>query len=191
MSPRLPGPYALAGYSFGGLIAFEMAQQLHQAGERTQFLCLLDSYVEQDVPWTTWARHWASRARRKFAQLSSWELLLYAGGKFAAGLRAVATRGRAGAADDLAGMAPAWRDVYEKMCAAMAAYRPRPYDGGPTVHIRAAVADIGEYLDPMPLWRQLARGGLVAVEVPGGHYEMVGPNAHAVAAALDREWTNS
>ena len=28
------GPYALAGYSFGGLIAFEMAKQLREMGKR-------------------------------------------------------------------------------------------------------------------------------------------------------------
>jgi thioesterase domain-containing protein/acyl carrier protein len=37
------GPYQLVGYSFGGLIAYEMAQQLLAAGERVNFLGLLDT----------------------------------------------------------------------------------------------------------------------------------------------------
>jgi oxalate---CoA ligase len=42
------GPYHLMGYSFGGLVAFEMACQLQQQGEPVNFLGLLDSHVEGD-----------------------------------------------------------------------------------------------------------------------------------------------
>ena len=37
------GPYQLGGWSFGGLVAFEMAQQLHQAGEQVSLLAILDA----------------------------------------------------------------------------------------------------------------------------------------------------
>jgi thioesterase domain-containing protein/acyl carrier protein len=37
------GPYHLGGWSMGGLIAFEMAQQLHAQGERVDILALLDT----------------------------------------------------------------------------------------------------------------------------------------------------
>lgn len=37
------GPYYLGGYSFGGVIALEMAQQLRQAGQEVALLVLLDS----------------------------------------------------------------------------------------------------------------------------------------------------
>ena len=36
------GPYFLGGYSFGALVAFEMAQQLHRQGQRVAFLAILD-----------------------------------------------------------------------------------------------------------------------------------------------------
>jgi amino acid adenylation domain-containing protein len=36
------GPYFLLGYSFGGIVAFEIAQQLHDRGEQVAFLALLD-----------------------------------------------------------------------------------------------------------------------------------------------------
>jgi len=38
------GPYFLAGYCMGGTIAFEMAQQLSQQGQRVDLLALLDTY---------------------------------------------------------------------------------------------------------------------------------------------------
>jgi amino acid adenylation domain-containing protein len=41
------GPYALAGYSFGGVIAFEMARQLLATGREVKFLGLFDTYAEQ------------------------------------------------------------------------------------------------------------------------------------------------
>ncbi|HEX7182946.1 MAG TPA: amino acid adenylation domain-containing protein [Thermoanaerobaculia bacterium] len=37
------GPYLIGGWSFGGLVAFEMAQQLRQTGEETGALLLLDT----------------------------------------------------------------------------------------------------------------------------------------------------
>ena len=36
------GPYRLAGYSFGGLVAYEMARQLTAAGDTVEFTLLLD-----------------------------------------------------------------------------------------------------------------------------------------------------
>jgi thioesterase domain-containing protein len=41
---RPEGPYHLAGYSFGGLVAFEMAQQLQAAGDTVPMLMLLGTY---------------------------------------------------------------------------------------------------------------------------------------------------
>jgi acetoacetyl-CoA synthetase len=56
------GPYHLAGFSFGGLVAFEMAQQLLRAHEDVAFLALLDSFPH--------TRYWPVRAR-----IASWRRL--------------------------------------------------------------------------------------------------------------------
>jgi thioesterase domain-containing protein len=39
------GPYALAGYSFGGIIAFEMARQLEAMGKEVKMLAMFDTYA--------------------------------------------------------------------------------------------------------------------------------------------------
>jgi thioesterase domain-containing protein len=39
------GPYALGGFSFGGIIAFEMAKQLKAEGKKVKIVALFDSYV--------------------------------------------------------------------------------------------------------------------------------------------------
>src|SRR5262249_21989450 len=38
------GPYRLGGYSFGGLVAVEMARQLYAEGERIALLALIDTF---------------------------------------------------------------------------------------------------------------------------------------------------
>jgi thioesterase domain-containing protein len=39
------GPYQLGGWSLGGVIAYEIAQQLQAAGQQVQMLALIDSYT--------------------------------------------------------------------------------------------------------------------------------------------------
>ncbi|WP_319772093.1 non-ribosomal peptide synthetase [Breoghania sp.] len=43
------GPYRLCGWSLGGVIAYEMARQLKEAGEEVSFLGLIDSYTPADI----------------------------------------------------------------------------------------------------------------------------------------------
>jgi thioesterase domain-containing protein len=43
------GPYALAGYSLGGIIAFEMAKQLMAAGKEVKMLAMFDTFAEQST----------------------------------------------------------------------------------------------------------------------------------------------
>ncbi|WP_329088600.1 amino acid adenylation domain-containing protein [Actinomadura citrea] len=43
------GPYHLAGWSLGGLVAYEMALRLQAAGERVALLALIDAYHGQDL----------------------------------------------------------------------------------------------------------------------------------------------
>jgi thioesterase domain-containing protein len=48
------GPYYLVGFSFGGVIAFEMAIQLQKAGHKVPFLVLIDSFsplAHEPVKW--------------------------------------------------------------------------------------------------------------------------------------------
>lgn len=44
------GPYRLLGYSFGGVVAYEMARQLEHDGQVIEFLGLLDAHLYFDVP---------------------------------------------------------------------------------------------------------------------------------------------
>ena len=44
------GPYFIGGWSFGGLVAFEMAQQLTQAGQQVGLLAILDAAAPLNKP---------------------------------------------------------------------------------------------------------------------------------------------
>ncbi|HEY4989945.1 MAG TPA: alpha/beta fold hydrolase, partial [Opitutaceae bacterium] len=44
------GPYLLAGHCFGGLLAYEVAQQLSAAGEKVALLALIDTIVSDTFP---------------------------------------------------------------------------------------------------------------------------------------------
>ncbi|MER6800010.1 thioesterase domain-containing protein, partial [Amycolatopsis mediterranei] len=51
------GPYHLLGWSFGGLLAHEIAVQLQEAGERVETLCVLDSFPVEAAGQTPPTRH--------------------------------------------------------------------------------------------------------------------------------------
>ncbi|MFD1468693.1 amino acid adenylation domain-containing protein [Hymenobacter caeli] len=61
------GPYALAGYSFGGIIAFEMTKQLKALGKKVKVLIAFDTYISEDYIVTNVlkkrmyrAKHWVN-----------------------------------------------------------------------------------------------------------------------------------
>jgi len=58
------GPYYLLGGSFGGLVAFEMAQQLHAQRQRVALLALLDTYCPLHSLTQRVRCHWAHLVER-------------------------------------------------------------------------------------------------------------------------------
>ncbi len=56
------GPYRLIGYSFGGLLAYELARLLHDAGEQVSWLGLLDTPTPAAVQ--ALMREWKTREAR-------------------------------------------------------------------------------------------------------------------------------
>ena len=174
------GPYALLGYSFGGAVVFEMACQLQRIGQPADLVCLLDPYVGQDPTWAVRVHHLRERIARKLGApaeipkaVAAWLAQLDSDGK---------TR-RARPSEGL-DMPPAQQLVFDCMTAALANYRPPNYDAGPVVFIHAATR-LGNYFDPMPVWRRVARGGVHVINVAGSHLELVRSNAAVVAQHLD------
>ena len=55
------GPYAIAGFSFGGIVAFEMARQLIDQGKKVSTVVLLDTYVDSSY-------YYASISKKRMAR---------------------------------------------------------------------------------------------------------------------------
>jgi len=81
VQPR--GPYLLAGWCFGGLVVFEMAQQLRRAGEKVEMLAMFNAPSAPEYEYRASAadsRPVAERLTEKwqeFCALSAGEKLLY------------------------------------------------------------------------------------------------------------------
>src|SRR6185295_7332676 len=62
------GPYYLCGYSFGGLVAFEMARRLVESGDEVALVGLFDTMMSP-VRWPL--RSWISIVRRRVVQFAA------------------------------------------------------------------------------------------------------------------------
>ena len=153
------GPYRLLGFSFGGVLAYEMAQQLRAQGETVSFLAILDS----DVP----ERRRRARSGRLEQRLSILKQRL------GRRLKGPIQRFMSGAPS----LAEARDDRY---LAAMRSYAASPYEG-PAIYVQAI--DAAEY-NPGYGWDALV-AQLHIYRIPGDHLGILSPpNVDQLAAKL-------
>lgn len=191
------GPYLLGGYSFGGLVAFEMAQQLRQCGQEVARLALLDSWLclpsrqelaptdaedDQRILWML-ARDLGVRLDRAavlaLSKEAAWaqvhdalvqHSLLPAGMGFAQLQRGIA--------------------LVKASEQAAKHYAPRPYSGSMICFVATLQDSAADALQPAPSnaaagWRALSPSPLKVCEVPGDHRSILQPpNVQILAAQL-------
>ena len=182
-SLQATGPYDLAGHSFGGLVAFEMARILARQGERVGWLGLIDTEVHHAC------LHWPARVRFALARP-----FRYIG----AVLRSPRRRLPRYLPKALLRVAP-WAPVAEPppewplppllhqleriSMEAFASYRPGPFPGSATLFLAGDREPAR--CDPLPVWRAVVGGPLAVVEIPGGHVDaIVEPHVGALAKRL-------
>jgi acetoacetyl-CoA synthetase len=184
------GPYLLAGYSFGGLVAFEMARLLAGAGQRVAFLGLLDTNVHHAC--LPLASRLAFRALRAMHRATdrlrdrdrrpppAWIGLLRAA--LEQGLHAT-TGERATSELHDENLTPAMARTEDAAWRAFSAYRPR-LGAARVTFFRAAVRP-PDYCYPIPTWARVSGGALSVCDVPGDHFTMIRPpHAQALARAM-------
>jgi thioesterase domain-containing protein/acyl carrier protein len=188
------GPYRIGGASMGGMIAFEMAHRLTDAGEVVELLTLMDSPCgdqmppkpETDYDITAGVYMGPGRlAPDEVEGMDAEEQLRYA----------VEKARREGPGSDLDRGADFDRelDQLRRLAAVLRAniealfsYQPEPWDGRATF-FRAGEKRPGEPPRPERPWIELARGGIEIHVVPGNHTTMhEPPNVETLARHLER-----
>ena len=190
------GPYTLTGYSMGGVIAFEVAQQLQAQGDTVANLFLLDAYLYTarlpypgrdvaDDDERLIVRMLAALPQGQSRQLHQQVRRLPDHQARIAYLFALGQqRGRIPLTYTLVDL----RRMYDAMAAhveALRNYQPRPY-AGKVVFLQCqdrSESTIVPYLD----WAQVAQGGVELHRVPGKHSNLMEePQVQAVAHILQR-----
>jgi thioesterase domain-containing protein/acyl carrier protein len=191
------GPYLLGGWSFGGLVAFEMARQLAAAGEAVPLVALLDTVapsaageieaMEESAVLADLAREQAIK-EGKVIGLTAAELQpLDPEARVLRTLEVLREAGVAGADVD-AGWVRRLLTGHQVRRRALGAYRPGPYSGRLALFRPAeSIADVSlpvNLSDPSG-WRDYTTEPLAVHVVPGYHATMVlGANAASVADHL-------
>ena len=188
------GPYSLGGYSFGGLVAFEIGRQLSEAGEKVENLILIDSGIHaRFLPLNQSLRYRATRPIRDMQAVFRAEpgqRLNHVKGKATVVLDRLRARfGLPPKRPDLVGgvmheahLPPELRRVRGAILTAIRGYKPGRY-AGKLVFIRAASR---EAFDSEPAWRKAARGGIEVRAVPGDHLSIITePHVQALAREVD------
>ncbi|MBN1632195.1 MAG: non-ribosomal peptide synthetase, partial [Thermoleophilia bacterium] len=188
LQPR--GPYALCGYSFGGLLAFEMARQLVGQGEAVGLLALLDTFLVRVSPRGRLEKLEASVRyhARSLLTLPPREKVSHLRQSVNNVKRRIRCRCRRELLDGqqpTSGSLPdAQRRVLESNHIAARDYVAQPYPGKVTLFVVDHQADgLG---NPGEQWKRLATGGVEAIAVPGTHLTMAAdPHVGVLAQRLE------
>jgi aspartate racemase len=193
------GPYLIGGMSFGGVVAYEMAQQLLAQGQQVGLLALLDVGAwgfYDTLPKREYYRlvilSWLRRIKFHSGNLVALPMsgkLTYLRQKEKTIKRRINNRrfqkNYFKYLDSSHGLPRALQNV--KKCNFLAAklYRPKPYAGRITVF--QATDRLSHPIDPQITWKHLALGGVDAFEVPGDHLTLVDePHVQVLAEKLKR-----
>jgi thioesterase domain-containing protein/acyl carrier protein len=177
---RPHGPYHLAGSCLGGVVAFEIAQQLIAAGEQVELLLLIDAFMPGPLQYLHKRPYLVEQVDQyagefllsPFAALKRW-------------LQESAVRITVRVRGNSSSVRPAHplRQITRR---AEAEYRPRPYSGKITLLI-CSDASCRAYEDRRLAWSSVAAGGFEVYVVPGNHSTMEQePNIQVIGEQLQR-----
>jgi len=190
------GPFFIAGHSYGGVLAFEMARQLHERALTPELLVLIDADLpgsKQHVPLrtqlSTFAQNLRNGGMRYLARKSELKVR-YLAEVFVHKLQLIA----ASAMDAMGRQLPLtlrYARIEEIHYRALAGYKPQAYTGKIWL-IRAVergfkgILSLSEVDDPTLGWSEFAHGGLQIEDVVAEHYNVLLP-PHAAEVANNIE----
>ncbi|HWD20891.1 MAG TPA: amino acid adenylation domain-containing protein [Verrucomicrobiae bacterium] len=194
---RPEGPYHLAGWCYGGVVAAEMARQLKAAGQKIAFLGLIETPAAAPAHGGTLARKLFCLARMKPSEWRTYlreKIKYHRGGKSRNELRFHRLEQRDGHDPKFIEEHNRYLDrlelVYGTNMQAYDKYRVQPY-AGPIILFNAVEPDPAVIRDPLYGWKKLAQSIEIRM-IPGNHDTILqGPQARLLAEALRRDLERS
>jgi amino acid adenylation domain-containing protein len=189
IQPR--GPYYLVGHSFGGIMAYEIAQQFYKRGETVGLLGLFDSEIPalsylQTPPlvyqlYIHALNFYSASSADKWQYIAErlWPLIQKTLQKApnSAGLSSLPVDRQ---------LTEVYRRIEEADREALKRYSPQVYPGKMTL-FRAQQKDPKYFYDPHLGWQNLIEGELEIVDVPGNHLSlMYDPHVKTLATKLQQ-----
>lgn len=195
------GPYHLAGASFGGLVAYEIACQLRSQGEEVGLVALFDTGNPAFCSSLPRLRRLKFKTVRKLQRIRFRlsELREVAAGEqvkvgnelfHAVRLRISNWLWNAGYTASRWSHRPLPESLWDNLkffTHVGACYEPRPYSGGRIVLFKAVEQKAQFGPDAELGWGKLALGGVQVIEVPGDHMSLLAKPKVLVLAAHLRE----
>jgi acetoacetyl-CoA synthetase len=184
------GPYLLIGYSFGGLVAFEIAQRLAAQGRRIALLVLVDAFPHPRFMPLVWRLRLFARRMKFHSQQMGPMTFSEAFSYLTSGIkrRLGGFPGDHGAKGSPTALGLSVEQatllrVKESARQAYTNYRPHTYLG----KIKFVATEDKTFFpgDPAAIWKSLASGLEIDV-IPGNHLNIVITEFEALAAVLTR-----
>jgi amino acid adenylation domain-containing protein len=191
VQPR--GPYHFAGFCTGGMVAYEMAQQLSAQGEHVALLALVQAALP-GYPETPFQRRRMKLQRVRYLTSS---FGLFFGTRLAARFLSVSRETQQDIHTRVAKLMLGWIGTSSQLAdqtqvdadSVSARYVPSIYTGDADLFLAEDCfesAGIVPALDPRFGWRRCVSGNLNVHRIPGDHYTMLtGLNAKQFASALE------
>jgi thioesterase domain-containing protein len=178
------GPYRLAGWSMGGIVAFEMARLLEELGEEVELLVLLDAPCMIPEEPQLSEGHLAAEFVADAARTAGWPV-----DDIPAGADAEDHLGWMAGRVDEVGDGAQLRVELRRRFEIFAAHRRLLSGYRPEAGVQADALTIGARRSPnaahQPLWAGVLRGDVSQVEVAGDHYSFLqAPVVHEVAGLV-------
>ena len=172
VQPR--GPYHLCGYSFGGVLAFEMARQLVESGDSVAYLAMIDAHAPVAANTQQSDPDWLAAMSLK-ARLYAWfgatpERRALARWLTRSSLYLKMTRLTGGFGQNLRGNLMYYRNARRQL-AVLPSYRPPTYAGKVTLF--RACADLRPDASRTLGWEELVTSPLDVIPIDCHHWRLL------------------
>jgi acyl transferase domain-containing protein/acyl-CoA synthetase (AMP-forming)/AMP-acid ligase II/thioesterase domain-containing protein/acyl carrier protein len=195
------GPYLLGGWSIGGVVAFEMAQQLQNQGELVALLALFDSPApfsgcgpegnyDEPALLPVFARYIGARRGKKllipsdsFRELETGELFQRVWEQ----VKAFNVLSAETSLEQFRSLFQIYTNGLQKATGQLRRYEPQIYSGSMTLFQSSSWPDAFEHLFPnaAAAWARTVRYPLTTHNIPGDHYTIfLEPEVQTLAGLL-------